>query len=936
MSNHSTAMLSRLFYLTLSATTLLFCLTYSRNSTASIPIQNLPKHELETASLYHQANSSLKSNQFLISRSIRIFKNTEQLTRELNVLQEDLAARQKANDRIGIAQTLNKIGEIYVLFGNYNQALDVHQQALAIYQELRNPQGEANTLGYLGNVYFNAGQYKQVEDLFRQKLNNLRKIGDRAGEKLIMEVMSRYLLDEWGFKAGQGIFISLALHKRLGEGKLSWQEQLEITELNLFINRETGDLNREIDTLHGMGWIYRNLGHYSRALDFYQQAIEITKKQGKPFHQAFLLVELGILYTDLAQYDRALSFLQESLALKASLSENEKDFIGHFIFNKLGLVYSKLGQYERALVFFEQALAKPGFDLPNILNNIGSTYFQMGDYTKALESYQKALGGRLVGEPGMNGFILNQIGLVKTKIGNYPEALEDYQKALSLFQQIGDRPGEGLTLSNMGETLLKQGSFPEATEKLLGAIKILESLRSELSDANKVSIFETQLRTYSVLQQALIKQNKIESALEIAERGRARAFVELLAKRLSSDLSNEININPLTIAEIKQIAKEREATLVEYSIITDDVKIQGQPKEGESDLYIWVIKPTGEVLFRQVDIKPLWQQQKISFSDLIFSSRDSLGVRGRGIAVAARIERASSIAKLQQLQQLHQLLIEPIADLLPTDPNARIIFMPQGELFLVPFAALQDASGKYLIEKHTILTAPAIQVLDLTSQQRKRLSRENLTLADKEALIVGNPTMPKVAVEIGQSAERLPSLPGAEREAKAIAQLLGTKALIGNQATKASVLQQISQARLIHLATHGLLDDFLGQGIPGAIALAPSSDDNGLLTASEILDLKLNAELVVLSACDTGRGKITGDGVIGLSRSLISAGVPSAIVSLWAVPDAPTASLMTEFYQNLQKHPDKASALRQAMLTTMQQHPNPRDWAAFTLIGEAE
>ena len=100
--------------------------------------------------------------------------------------------------------------------------------------------------------------------------------------------------------------------------------------------------------------------------------------------------------------------------------------------------------------------------------------------------------------------------------------------------------------------------------------------------------------------------------------------------------------------------------------------------------------------------------------------------------------------------------------------------------------------------------------------------------------------------------------------------------------------------------------------------------------------LKLNAELVVLSACDTGMGRITGDGVIGLSRALISAGVPSVIVSLWAVPDAPTASLMTHFYQNLQKYPDKAQALRQAMLTTLKQHPNPKNWASFTLIGEAE
>ena len=125
--------------------------------------------------------------------------------------------------------------------------------------------------------------------------------------------------------------------------------------------------------------------------------------------------------------------------------------------------------------------------------------------------------------------------------------------------------------------------------------------------------------------------------------------------------------------------------------------------------------------------------------------------------------------------------------------------------------------------------------------------------------------------------------------------------------------------------------------MPGAIALAPSNGDNGFLTAAEILGLKLkNTELVVLSACDTGRGSLTGEGVVGLSRAFIAAGVKSLIVSLWAIPDTPTASLMTEFYQQLQQTPDKAQALRQAMLKTKTQFPSPIDWAAFTLIGEAE
>jgi CHAT domain-containing protein len=163
-----------------------------------------------------------------------------------------------------------------------------------------------------------------------------------------------------------------------------------------------------------------------------------------------------------------------------------------------------------------------------------------------------------------------------------------------------------------------------------------------------------------------------------------------------------------------------------------------------------------------------------------------------------------------------------------------------------------------------------------------------------------------------------------------------TQPLIGTEATKAKILNRLKTSRFVHLATHGLLDDFKGLGVPGAIALAPAGADNGLLTASEILDLKINPELMVLSACDTGQGRITGDGVIGLSRSLITAGVPSLIVSLWSVPDAPTADLMVEFYQQLQQGKDKAQALRQAMLKTKETHPNPRDWAAFTLIGEAE
>jgi CHAT domain-containing protein len=473
---------------------------------------------------------------------------------------------------------------------------------------------------------------------------------------------------------------------------------------------------------------------------------------------------------------------------------------------------------------------------------------------------------------------------------------------------------------------LRAGNLTEAEKMLVNGIQVWESRRQMLgsNDANKVSIFEGQAMTYWMLQQVRVAQNNPIAALEIAERGRARAFVDLLTESLSTGDANPVIASAPNQDQIRQIAKAQNATLVEYSIIYDEFQIQGKSEARESALYIWVIQPTGEITFRQVDLKPLWQKHKASLADLIIGNQEFLAVRSR-----------SSLGSTQpqpDLPTLHQLLIDPIASLLPKDPNAHVIFIPQKSLFQVPFPALQDASGTYLIEKHTILTAPSIQVLDLTRQQRQKLAQKPVN--SSRALVLGNPTMPSVSSYPGAPKQPLSPLPGAEAEARAIAPLLKTQAITGAQGTKAEILQKMPQASIIHLATHGLLDDLRGLG--SAIVLAPSGSDNGLLTAEEIFDMKLQANLVVLSACNTGEGRITGDGVIGLSRALISAGVPSVIVSLWAVPDAPTSELMQSFYQNLQNNPDKAQALRQAMLATMKTHPQPRNWAAFTLIGEAE
>ncbi len=229
----------------------------------------------------------------------------------------------------------------------------------------------------------------------------------------------------------------------------------------------------------------------------------------------------------------------------------------------------------------------------------------------------------------------------------------------------------------------------------------------------------------------------------------------------SNSLLSQTTTNSISTEQIKQVAKNQNATLVQYSLLAD--------KAQESELAIWVIKPTGEITMRRVDLKALQQKEKTSLADLIIESRDQIGVRSdynKGIVAAPYKENNGK----KSWQKLHQVLIQPIADLLPKQPEAKVIFIPQNQLFLVPFAALQDNNGKYLIEKHTISTAPSIQVLDLLHQRKIARNDEKFvpaTMTDDELLIVGNPTAPKVSLTKKDSC-KAPSLPGAEKEAKTL------------------------------------------------------------------------------------------------------------------------------------------------------------------------
>ena len=733
-----------------------------------------------------------------------------------------------------------------------------------------------------------------------------------------------------------------------------FREALQSWEQALTIYREIGYRQGEAISLKNVGNAYLFLGQYDRAIEFYQQSLKISREIGYRQGEADSLGNLGLPYYSLGQYQKAIDFHQQSLEIEREIGDRlgEANSLG-----SLGNVYHSLGQYQKAIDFHQQYLEMAreiGYRRGEAisLGNLGIAYDSLGQYQKGIDFHQQYLEmAREIGYRLGEANSLGSLGNVYHSLGQYQNAIDFHQQFLEMAREIGYRQGESIGLNNLGNTLLKTNQLAEAETALRASIKIHETLRSELvNNDHKASIFETQVESYRLLQQVLVAQTKFDQALEISEMGRTRAFVELLQQTLLTTppqsppyqweevdkspltkwgLSESLPLKPpiakgglggLSIPKIQQIARERNCTIVEYSIIFDE------------DIYIWVIQPNGNITYRAANLEPLNQQNQ-TLKQIILKTRVSIGSKetddeGNKIQLE-REYQPNQTGGYPLLQLLHQILIEPIIDLLPTDANNQIIFIPHYDLFLVPFVALQDSKNRYLIEDYTILTAPSIQVLEITREHQNRV--RGLRQA---ALIVGDPT---IDPKFKENPYKLNQMSRAKEAAEAIAAILGTQAISGENATKVAILDRMLNTRIVHLSAHGLLDDFQGFGIPGAIILAPSENtDDGSLNAAEILQLKLDSELVVLSACSTGRGKITGDGVVGLSRCFILAGVPSIIVSLWNMGVISAKLLMTQFYQNLARGDNRAEALRCAMLTTKARFPSPIAWAAFTLIGETE
>lgn len=813
------------------------------------------------------------------------------------------------------AQVQYQQAKTFLRMGSSQAAIRPLEMAIELYRSAGDSVGEHNSLVDLSFAHYRLGHYNQAQQTLNQT------------DQLAMPTTAATTQRNRRFLMQSLIWLEQ------GNISRSWQRlnQVQRGLLPGFAEQNRYNLARSE--------IYRHIGQYSQALD--TLALVLSQSSDR-IDRTRAFGEMGNIYYTLGDYGQSESAYQTALA--------EAKFVGYWegvprYLNGLGHVYLQQQAYDKAqdayLEAREIAISQGQWhELASILNSLGELYAEQGKFNQALDTLTEALGYRdkYVGPDYSR--TLNHLGQLYVVKQENDKALEHYNDAYAWARYNHDEVGQINALSGFAVIDQAQGDLRAAENVLYEALDKFEALEPGLQDINKVSLFETQSFLYDQLQQVLIEQGDIEAALVVAERGRARAFTELLAKQ-TLETGNSVSSDSLSIGQIKSLAKQQATTFVQYSIIRQPSP--GRSRFDDQTLFIWVVQPTGKVHFEQVDLSQLPE----SIQAMLAASQDSLGVRGfTPWSTAVHMSQSPEITQTN-LQQLYELTIAPIAQHLPESAAAKVVLVPHRELFLVPFPALQTAQGTYLIEDHTLGTAPSLQTLYFLQQRLVNQSGQSLVVGiDREqaasAVIVGNPEMPAVPFRVGGPPIPLTDLPGAEAEAIAIAPILNTEPLLGAAATEVAVRERLTDADIIHLATHGLMDE--RHGLNSAIALTPTGQmdqrqdrrnqpDDGLLTAQEVMQLNLKADLVVLSACDTGRGRITGDGVVGLSRSFLAAGANNLVASLWAVPDESTALLMTEFYQQLQTQPDKAVALRQAMLKTLEEHPNPRDWAAFFLIG---
>jgi CHAT domain-containing protein len=845
----------------------------------------------------------------------------------LKNLQQAAEIYEALDDKKGITQCYNAIGSTNWRKGNLDQALEEYNKAFSLAEATNNKTMMCQILGNMGLIYWNQADSEKALEYYEKSNLISREIGSKTDESI-------------------NLFNIAIVHLETGE----YEEAQNFYQKSLQMARELGDKGLEGVCQEGLGNVYKAFGNFDVALEYYQKAVKIAEEVGEKRSAAYAYRSIGELYTE-KDPKIALNYFQKARQINEEIGE--KRGVG-IVLDCISQLYWSTGKYDLSLA----------------------------NSTEALRIYES------IGARGQYTWVNRMIGLAHQGKGEIQEAEAAFSKSIDFARESGRRDDLWQSLYAKGDVLKTLGKNDEALDLIKESITVLEHLRSEVNTAEqRAEYFENKIKVYNDAIHILIAKQNLPEAFEYVQRSKARGFLDMLAEArvnqediLSADLRDRKKKDDNALRKIQQnIESEYEKETIDRSKIAALEKQRNELETEYSNLILEIRKedprfadiqypeplklseaqalldPSSVLLEYSIGDSASWVFAITTDSAAAFEVpsekklddqiHDFREVLLKPDATFQTLEQAHS-KYVTQARSLYSELIRPAEEVLKG--KQRILVATDGALSYLPFESLltknEDSKAihfeslPYLVRDYEIYYVPSATVLASVIKNNHGKNDQ-----PKQLLALADPWLKNGSGEIAsvRGWGHLGPLPNARTEVQNIANLYPKDQVTvfeGKQASEKNFKQSdLQEYKRIHFASHGLIDE----DKPEFSALVLSGDEkgseDGYLTMREVFDLKLNADLVVLSACKTGLGKeVRGEGVTGISRAFLCAGTPSVLVSLWDVYDRSTADFMASFYKNMEtENMNKSAALRKARLQMIasKQFSHPYYWAPFVLIG---
>ncbi|HXQ70561.1 MAG TPA: CHAT domain-containing tetratricopeptide repeat protein, partial [Pyrinomonadaceae bacterium] len=822
------------------------------------------------------------------------------------------------------AALLNNIGGVYDILGEPQKAFDYYWQALPLWQSLKNDSGQGDTLNNIGVIYFNLGEVQKALEYYQQALPLRQASGNKRREA--------DTLDNIGI-----------VYRVLGDPP----QAFEHLQRALDLRREVKDVAGEANSLHYIGYTYAALDEPEKALDYYERALPLRRSAGDRRGEAVTLNATGEIYALRGETDKAFAHHQQALQLLRAVGDRRLEAVTQALIGNIhalsGRSQEAVENYAQSISIFEslgakrdEAWARQGLArVERERGNLGEARRQIETTLAQVEALRVQVSSR---------------HLRASYLATKQNAYEFYTDLLMLMHRRDPDAGHDAVAFQVSERARARGfremlveSGVDLRQGVDPALLDRERDLSQVLNAKAERLMRLRGQRNTDEQVAVLKK-------EVGALENEYQQVQGDIRRRSPHYAAIIQPATLALREVQQQLLDPDTMLLEYSL-------------GSERSYLWAITQNSYESYELPARERIEQSAR-----RLYSLVRARSVKKKNESEAQRRERIrrADAELTKAAAELGEMVLGPVA---PELGSNRLAIVADGMLQYIPFAMLPvpDVRGRSvyqpLIVKHEIVTLASASALAV--QRRERAGRKT---APRDIAVIADPVFdvadPRVKSGVreqtqaadsyatrivehlsdGEAKLRIPRLPFTRQEAERILSVMpagaNLKAVDFNAQRAAALAGELREYRYIHFATHGYIDSEK----PGLSAIVLSLVDergqarDGFLRAQEIYNLQLPAELVVLSACQTGLGReIKGEGLVGLTRGFMYAGAPRVIVSLWSVSDRGTADLMGRLYAGMIKKGQRpAAALRSAQLEMWRQKDwrSPYYWAAFVQQGE--